>query len=239
MPAATKVQLIQRLARAGLPTVEATSFVSPKWVPQMADAQAVYSQVAAWKKKEELATSLPALVPNLRGLESALEVGVEEIAVFGAASETFSQKNINCSIAESLKRFAPVVAQARARAIRVRGYVSCVMGCPYEGDVEPKRVDEVASALLEMGCYEVSLGDTIGVGTPEKTAALLAALSVPTERLAAHFHNTYGRAVPNLAVALSVRGGSLTAEGHCGDRQQCGGAGGLSLRRGGLRERGH
>ena len=126
----------------------------------------------------------------------------------GAASETFSQKNINCSIAESLKRFAPVVAQARARAIRVRGYVSCVMGCPYEGDVEPKRVDEVASALLEMGCYEVSLGDTIGVGTPEKTAALLAALSVPTQKLAAHFHNTYGRAVPNLAVALSVRGGA-------------------------------
>ncbi|MGP5307496.1 hydroxymethylglutaryl-CoA lyase [Vreelandella venusta] len=199
VPTATKIELIERLANAGLTHIEAASFVSPKWVPQMGDASEVMHGIA---RKPGVVYS--ALTPNLKGLEGALAAGVEEVAVFGAASEAFSQKNINCSIAESLTRFEPVLARANEAGVRVRGYVSCVLGCPYEGAISPQKVAEVASALYEMGCYEISLGDTIGVGTPLAAKRMIEAARqhVPIEHLAAHFHDTYGMALANLYAVM-------------------------------------
>lgn len=201
LPAAVKVALIERLAEAGCKVIEAGAFVSPKWVPQMADTADV---LAALPRRPGL--RYPVLVPNLKGLEAALAAGVEEIAVFGAASETFTQRNINCSIAESLERFRPVCAEAGAAGLRVRGYVSCVLGCPYEGAVPVAKVAEVAAALDAMGCAEVSLGDTIGVGTPLKARAMLEAVAerVPLQRLAVHFHDTYGQALANILACLEL-----------------------------------
>jgi isopropylmalate/homocitrate/citramalate synthase len=196
---AAKLELIDRLGAAGLKRIEAASFVSPKWVPQMADHREVMTGI-----RRRPGVIYSALTPNLKGLEAALECGVEEVAVFAAASEAFSQKNINCSIAESLERFAPVIERARESNLRVRGYVSCVLGCPYEGEIAPARVAEVSKALYEMGCYEVSLGDTIGVGTPLKAKRLLEAVAydIPMNKLAAHFHDTYGQALANLYAVL-------------------------------------
>ncbi|WP_207459504.1 hydroxymethylglutaryl-CoA lyase [Azospirillum sp. SYSU D00513] len=201
VPTAAKVELVERLAGAGLPAVEAGAFVSPKWVPQMADSAEVLKAV-----RRRPGTDYPVLVPNLKGLQAALDAGVEEIAVFGAASESFSQRNINCSIAESLERFAPVVAGALERGLRVRGYVSCVLDCPYEGPVAPERVAEVSARLAGMGCYEVSLGDTIGTGTPTRARQMVetVARSVPVDRLALHFHDTYGQAVANILACLET-----------------------------------
>jgi len=196
-----KIELIHRLADAGLPAIEATAFVSPKWVPQMADSAAV---MAGIRKKSGVA--YPVLVPNLKGFEAALAAGAEEVAVFGAASEAFSRKNINCSIAESLARFEPVAQAAKQHGLRLRGYISCVAGCPYQGAVKPAAVAEVAAQLYRMGCYEISLGDTIGVGTPGKIQAMIEAVAtaVPMEKLAVHFHDTYGQALANLYAALEL-----------------------------------
>jgi len=196
-----KVALIGMLADAGLKTIEATAFVSPKWVPQMADQAEL---MRALPRREGVSYSV--LVPNLKGFEAALAAGATEVAVFAAASETFSQKNINCTIAESLDRFAPVFAAAHAAAVRVRGYVSCVLGCPYEGAVDPGRVADVAGKLFAAGCYEISLGDTIGVGTPNRTKEVLAVVSqrVPVASLAGHFHDTYGQALANIYAAMEV-----------------------------------
>jgi hydroxymethylglutaryl-CoA lyase len=201
VPTATKLELIDRLGNCGLTTIEATAFVSPKWVPQMADSTEVMHGL-----KRRAGVSYPVLVPNMKGFESALAAGAREIAVFGAASESFSQKNINCSIAESLDRFRPVVAAAQAANVKVRGYVSCVLGCPYQGTVAPSAVAEVAAALHGMGCYEISLGDTIGVGTPDATRAMIEAVAkrVPIDHLAGHFHDTYGMAIANIAAALEM-----------------------------------
>jgi len=201
VPTATKVELVERLADAGLPAVEATAFVSPKWVPQMADHTAVLKAV-----RRKPGVAYPVLVPNMKGFEAAAAAGAEEIAVFGAASETFSRKNINASVAESLERFAPVCEAARARSIRVRGYISCVVGCPYEGVVKPEAVAEVAKRLAAMGCYEISLGDTIGVGTPGNVKRMIEAVAreVPIAKLAAHLHDTYGQALANLYAALEL-----------------------------------
>ena len=198
---ADKIALIEKLAATGLGTVEATAFVSPKWVPQMADAGEVYAGVA---KREGV--RYPVLVPNLQGYERARSVGVAEIAVFGAASEAFSQANINASIAESLARFAPVLEAAKRDGVAVRGYVSTVLGCPYQGEVPVQQVVRVAKALHAMGCYEISLGDTIGVGTPRKARAMLEAVAteVPMAALAVHFHDTYGQAVANVAACLEA-----------------------------------
>jgi hydroxymethylglutaryl-CoA lyase len=199
VPAQVKIGLIDRLSEAGLAVVEATSFVSPRWVPQLADNVEVLAGI-----KRRPGVSYPVLVPNLKGLEAALEAGVEEVAVFAAASEAFSRKNINCSIGESLERFQPVLAEADRRGVRVRGYVSCVLGCPYQGEVQPEAVAEVAGRLAELGCYEVSLGDTIGVGTPGKAQAMVEAVAarVPRERLAVHFHDTYGQGLANILAVL-------------------------------------
>ncbi|MDR5890588.1 MULTISPECIES: hydroxymethylglutaryl-CoA lyase [Halomonas] len=212
----TKLALIDRLGAAGLTHIEAASFVSPKWVPQMAD----HREVMHGLRRHEGVT-YSALTPNLKGLEAALECGVDEVAVFGAASEAFSRKNINCSVAESLERFAPVLERAREANVRIRGYVSCVLGCPYEGEIAPARVAEVARALHEMGCYEVSLGDTIGTGTPLKAKRMLEAVArdVPMERLGAHFHDTYGQALANLYAVLeegiAVIDSSVAGLGGC------------------------
>jgi hydroxymethylglutaryl-CoA lyase len=196
-----KLELIERLADAGLRSVEATAFVSPKWVPQMADHTEVLERI-----RRKPGVSYPVLTPNLKGFQAALAAGATEVAIFGAASEAFSRKNINCSIAESLERFRPVAEAARQADVKVRGYVSCVLGCPYEGEVAPARVAEVAGALYDMGCYEVSLGDTIGVGTPGKTKAMLEACAarVPLERLAGHYHDTYGQALANIYASLEL-----------------------------------
>ncbi|MBK8015402.1 MAG: hydroxymethylglutaryl-CoA lyase [Betaproteobacteria bacterium] len=201
VPARVKVELIERLADAGLPVVEATSFVSPKWVPQMADAAEV---MAAIRRKPGV--SYPVLVPNLKGLDGALAARADEVAIFGAATESFSRRNINCSIDESLDRFAPVCERALAEGIRVRGYVSVVLGCPYEGDVAPEAVAHVSTRLLEMGCYEISLGDTIGAGTPLKTQRMIEAVArhVPVERIAGHYHDTYGQALANILASLEL-----------------------------------
>jgi hydroxymethylglutaryl-CoA lyase len=201
VPTAVKVELIERLAEAGLPAVEATAFVSPKWIPQMADHAEVMERL-----RRKPGVSYPVLTPNLKGLEAARAAGATEVAIFGAASEAFSRKNINCSIAESLDRFRPVVSEARKSDIKVRGYVSCVLGCPYEGDMAPEKVAEVAGALYDMGCYEVSLGDTIGTGTPGKTKAMIevCARRVPLERLAGHYHDTYGQALANIYASLEM-----------------------------------
>ncbi|MBM3565490.1 MAG: hydroxymethylglutaryl-CoA lyase [Alphaproteobacteria bacterium] len=196
---AVRIALIERLADAGLTAIEAGSFVSPKWVPQMADTDKVLAGL-----RSRPGVSYPVLTPNMKGLEAALAAGAKEIAIFGAASETFSRKNINCSIEESLGRFADVAEIARKRNLRVRGYVSCVLGCPYEGDIKPETVAAVAGRLMAMGCYEISLGDTIGVGTPAKAERLIETVSarVPVERLAAHFHDTYGQALANLLASM-------------------------------------
>ncbi len=201
VPTAVKIELISRLAEAGLPAVEATAFVSPRWVPQMADHAEV---MAGIRKKPGVA--YPVLVPNMKGFEAARAAGAMEIAVFGAASETFSRKNINCSIAESLERFAPVVKAARASRMRVRGYISCALGCPYEGEVKPQAVAALAEKLYAMGCYEISLGDTIGVGTPGKTRAMIEAVAkkVPMAKLAGHYHDTYGQALANIYASLEA-----------------------------------
>jgi hydroxymethylglutaryl-CoA lyase len=201
VPTAVKVELIERLADAGLPAVEATAFVSPKWIPQMADHTEVLERI-----RRKPGVSYPVLTPNLKGFEAARAAGATEVAIFGAASESFSRKNINCSIAESLERFRPVVEAAKKENIAVRGYVSCVLGCPYEGEIEPERVADVAGALYEMGCYEVSLGDTIGTGTPGKTRAMIEACGrrVPIGKLAGHYHDTYGQALANIYVSLEM-----------------------------------
>jgi hydroxymethylglutaryl-CoA lyase len=201
LPTAVKVELIERLADAGLPAVEATAFVSPKWVPQMADHTEVLERI-----RRKPGVSYPVLTPNLKGFEAARAAGATEVAIFGAASEAFSKKNINCSIAESLERFRPVVEAARQARVSVRGYVSCVLGCPYEGEIKPERVADVAAALYEMGCYEVSLGDTIGTGTPGKTKAMIEACArrMPIGKLAGHYHDTYGQALANIYASLEM-----------------------------------
>ena len=198
---ATKVELIARLGASGLKTIEATAFVSPKWVPQMADNAEVMRQITRLD-----GVTYPVLTPNLKGLEAALATGVTEVAVFAAASEAFSQKNINCSIDESIERFVPVIESAREHGVAVRGYVSTVVGCPYQGDVPPEKVAEVSKALFDLGCYEISLGDTIGVGTPLKVQTMLAEVSkvVPMDKLAGHFHNTYGMAIANICASLQM-----------------------------------
>ena len=172
VPTSVKLELIDRLADAGLTAIESTAFVSPKWIPQMADHTEVLKGI-----RRRPGVTYPVLTPNLKGFEAALAAGAMEVAIFGAASESFSKKNINCSIAESLERFRPVAEAAAKNNVRVRGYVSCVVGCPYEGDIAPAKVAEVSKALFDMGCYEVSLGDTIGVGTPRKTQAMIEAVS--------------------------------------------------------------
>jgi hydroxymethylglutaryl-CoA lyase len=196
-----KVELIERLAGAGLPAVEATAFVSPKWIPQMADHTEVMERI-----RRKPGVSYPVLTPNLKGFEAARAAGATDVAIFGAASEAFSKKNINCSIAESLERFEPIALESRKSNIRVRGYVSCVLGCPYEGEIKPDKVAEVAGALYDMGCYEVSLGDTIGTGTPGKTKAMIEACArrVPLQRLAGHYHDTYGQALANIYASLEM-----------------------------------
>jgi hydroxymethylglutaryl-CoA lyase len=201
VPTQVKLELIARLADAGLPAVEATAFVSPKWIPQMADHTEVLEVI-----RSKPGVSYPVLTPNLTGFEAARAAGATEVAVFGAASESFSKKNINCSIAESLERFRPVADAARRADIKVRGYISCVLGCPYEGEIAPGKVAEVARALHDMGCYEISLGDTIGTGTPGKTKAMIEACAkaVPIAQLAGHYHDTYGQALANIYASLEM-----------------------------------
>jgi hydroxymethylglutaryl-CoA lyase len=196
-----KLALIESLGNAGLPAIEATAFVSPKWIPQMADHTEVLERI-----RRKPGVDYLVLTPNLKGYEAARAAGATEVAVFGAATEAFSKKNINCSIAESLERFRPVVEKALQEKIKVRGYVSCVIACPYEGEVKPQKVAEVAAALYEMGCYEVSLGDTIGAGTPGKTQAMIEACAkrVPIEKLAGHYHDTYGQALANIYASMEV-----------------------------------
>ncbi len=216
LPAATKIALIDRLSAAGLPAIEVGAFVSPRWVPQMADTADVLAGI-----ERRPGVRYPVLVPNLKGFEAALAAGAQEMAVFGAASETFSRKNINCSIAESLERFRPVAEAARAHGVRLRGYVSCALGCPYEGEVAPAAVARVAAALHGLGCAEVSLGDTIGVGTPDRAVAMLrcVAEAVPLEALAVHFHDTYGQALANILACLeqgvAVIDSSVAGLGGC------------------------
>lgn len=213
---ATKIELINQLRDAGLSYIEAGSFVSPKWVPQMAGSDQVFSGLPL-----NSTTTYAALTPNMRGLERAIECGVKEVAVFAAASESFSQKNINCSITQSLERFTPVIAKASQSGIAVRGYISCVLGCPYEGQVQPTQVAPVAEKLLAMGCYEISLGDTIGVGTPASTQQLLDHLlgCLPGDKLAVHMHDTYGQALANILIALqqgiAVVDSSVAGLGGC------------------------
>ncbi|WP_440809275.1 hydroxymethylglutaryl-CoA lyase [Pseudomonas syringae] len=194
-----KVRLVDELTAAGLMHIEVGSFVSPKWVPQMAGSAQVFEQI---QRREGVIYS--ALAPNLRGFEDALAAGVREVAVFAAATEGFSQRNLNCSVSESLERFAPIMAAARLHGVRVRGYVSCVLGCPYEGTVAPEQVAAVANELYAMGCYEISMGDTIGTGTPGATRALINAVAaqVPRGKLAGHFHDTYGQALVNIYASL-------------------------------------
>lgn len=213
---ADKVQLVDALGAAGLSYIEVGSFVSPKWVPQMAGSAEVFAQI-----QRKPGVTYGALTPNLRGFEDALAAGVKEVAVFAAASEAFSQRNINCSISESLERFAPIMTAAKLHGVSVRGYVSCVLGCPYEGTVAPEQVAAVARELYEMGCYEVSLGDTIGTGTAGATRRLFEVVGakVPRDRLAGHFHDTYGQAVANLYASLlegiSVFDSSIAGLGGC------------------------
>ena len=199
VPTRVKLELIERLADAGLPAVEATAFVSPKWIPQMADHTEVLEGI-----RRKPGVAYPVLTPNLKGFHAAQAAGATEVAVFGAASESFSKKNINCSVAESLERFRPVAQAAIAARIKVRGYISCVLGCPYEGEIAPEKVAAVAQALHEMGCYEISLGDTIGTGTPGKTQRMIKAVAkyVPVEKLAGHYHDTYGQALANIYASL-------------------------------------
>lgn len=216
VPTAAKIELIDRLSATGLQTIEATSFVSPKWVPQLADAAEVYAGIA-----RKPGVRYPVLVPNEQGYDRALAAGAGEIAVFTAASEAFNRRNINASIDESLARFAPVLDRARQDGIAVRGYVSTVLGCPYQGDVPVADVVRVARELHAMGCYEVSLGDTIGIGTPAKARAVLRAVAgaVPMDALAVHFHDTYGQALANLLACLeegvAVVDAAVSGTGGC------------------------
>jgi hydroxymethylglutaryl-CoA lyase len=197
----TRVELITQLTNAGLSYIEAGSFVSPKWVPQMAGSDKVFEQLPV-----DAATTYAALTPNMQGLERAMQCGVKEVAVFAATSQSFSQKNINCSIAESIERFKPVAREALSAGLAVRGYISCVVGCPYEGEVDIESVAQVAQQLLAMGCYEVSLGDTIGVGTPASIETLLNRLlkDITADKLAIHAHDTYGQALANILIALQL-----------------------------------
>ncbi|GLP95384.1 hydroxymethylglutaryl-CoA lyase [Paraferrimonas sedimenticola] len=201
VPLEAKVALINALTQAGLSKIEVGSFVSPKWVPQMADSAQVFAQI---ERKPEV--SYCALTPNLRGLEGAIEAKADEVAIFAAASESFSKKNINCSIEESLARFDDVMAKATELGIPVRGYVSCVLGCPYEGEIDPQQVAWVAGELYRRGCYQISLGDTIGVGTSDKAVAMVKAVAqeVPMEAIALHFHDTYGQALANINACLDL-----------------------------------
>lgn len=211
-----KVALVNGLAEAGLKLIETGSFVSPKWVPQMASSTEVFAQI-----QRHPGVVYSALTPNMKGFEAAVAAGADEVAIFGAASEAFSQKNINCSIAESIERFKPVVSAAKAQGMRVRGYVSCVLGCPYQGEVEPQAVADVSDMLLQLGCYEISLGDTVGFGTPLKTQSMLQAVleKVPAQQLAVHFHDTYGQALSNILIALqhgiSVIDSAVAGLGGC------------------------
>jgi len=211
-----KIKLIDLLSDAGVSYIESGSFVSPKWVPQMATSTDVFNGI---NRKNNV--TYAALTPNMKGFEAAVAVNANEVAIFGAASEAFSQKNINCSIAESLERFEPIMLAAKQAGIPVRGYVSCVVGCPYEGDIAPEQVALVAEKLYMMGCYEISLGDTVGVGTPGSVQKMLQAVSarVPTAKLAVHFHDTYGQALTNIYTALqngiSVIDSSIAGSGGC------------------------
>lgn len=211
-----KVSFINRLSQTGIKTIESTSFVSPKWVPQMADATDVLTTI---DRVEGI--HYPVLTPNMKGFEAALAAGAKDVAVFAAASEAFSQKNINCTIEESLERFTPVIEAAKANGVRVRGYVSCVMGCPYQGEVPVEAVVHVAKRLYDAGCYQISLGDTIGTGNPAATFNLITEVSkhIPLEHLAVHFHDTYGQALSNILMALqlgvSVVDSSVAGLGGC------------------------
>jgi hydroxymethylglutaryl-CoA lyase len=216
VPTPVKIELINRLSDTGLQTIEATSFVSPKWVPQLADAVEVYSGI-----RRKPGVRYPVLVPNLQGYERARSVGATEIAVFTAASEAFNRKNINASIDESIERFAPVMERARTDGVAVRGYVSTVLGCPYQGDVPISDVVRVARRLHDLGCYEISLGDTIGIGTPARARSMLAAVAdkVPMAALAVHFHDTRGQALANILACLelgvAVVDASVSGTGGC------------------------
>jgi len=196
-----KITLIEKLADAGISYIESGSFVSPKWVPQMGTSSEVFS-----KLPRKAGVTYAALTPNLRGFEGAIAVNADEVAIFGAASESFSQKNINCSINESIERFTPIMEAAKAANIKVRGYVSCTVGCPYEGEIDVDKVADVALKMYQMGCYEISLGDTIGVGTVASVQKMLQAVSakIPIEKLAVHFHDTYGQALTNIYTALQM-----------------------------------
>lgn len=211
-----KVRLVNDLTDTGLDYIEVGSFVSPNWVPQMAESSDLFLKIS-----KRAGITYSALTPNMMGFEAALNVGVKEIAIFAAASESFSQRNINCSINESLQRFEPVMEAARQHGISVRGYVSCVLGCPYEGDITPDQVLSVARELIDMGCREISLGDTIGIGTPGAVRTLIDRLSqeIPRDRLAVHFHDTYGQALANIYAALlegvSVVDSSVAGLGGC------------------------
>ncbi|QLC72297.1 hydroxymethylglutaryl-CoA lyase [Pseudomonas sp. LPB0260] len=213
---ADKVRLVDDLSAAGLGYIEVGSFVSPKWVPQMAGSREVFAGI-----QQRPGVTYAALTPNMKGFEAALEAGVKEVAVFAAASESFSQKNINCSIGESLQRFLPLLEAAQQHGVRVRGYVSCVLGCPYDGFIAPEQVARVASDLFAMGCYEVSLGDTIGTGTAGDTRRLIEVVGrdIPRDRLAGHFHDTYGQALANIYASLlegvSVFDSSVAGLGGC------------------------
>lgn len=201
VPTAAKIALIESLAEAGLKRIEAGSFVSPKWVPQMADSAEVLKQI-----QRQSGVVYSALTPNVKGFELALDAKASEVAIFGAASQSFSQRNINCSIEESIERFIPLIELAKAHNIPVRGYVSCVLGCPYEGEIAVSEVARVSEVLYKMGCYEISLGDTIGVGTPQKARRMLQTVSerVPVDKLALHFHDTYGQALANILTCLDL-----------------------------------
>jgi hydroxymethylglutaryl-CoA lyase len=201
VPTATKLELIRRLGEAGLPSIEATAFVAPKWVPQMADHTEVMQGL-----RRKPGVAYPVLAPNLKGYQAARAAGADEVAIFPAATEAFSKRNLNASVAEALARFKEVVDAALRDGVKVRGYVSCVVGCPYEGDVAPEKAAAVAKAVYEMGCYEVSLGDTIGVGTPAKTQAMIEACAkyVPIDKLAGHYHDTYGQAIANVYASLEM-----------------------------------
>lgn len=216
VPAPTKTELINRLGHTGLQTIEATSFVNPAWVPQMEDAAGVYQGI-----DKQPGVEYPVLVPNMKGYDRAREVNADHIAVFTAASEAFNQQNINASIDESIARFEPVMDRARADGVRVRGYISTVLGCPYQGEVPVADVVRVARRLHDLGCHEISLGDTIGVGTPRNARAMLEAVAqeVPMESLAVHFHNTYGQALANILACLDagvrVVDSSVSGAGGC------------------------
>jgi hydroxymethylglutaryl-CoA lyase len=216
VPTEAKIALIEQLADAGVKRIEAASFVSPKWVPQMADSSAVLHGI-----KRQQGVVYSALTPNLKGLELAIAAGADEVAIFGAASQSFSQKNINCSIEESIERFIPLMDMAKQHNIAVRGYVSCVLGCPYEGEIKASEVARVSEILYKMGCYEISLGDTIGIGTANNARRMLETVAelVPIDKLALHFHDTYGQALANIQACLptgiSVFDSSVAGLGGC------------------------